>query len=307
METYKYFEHTLNIKSPCTYVSNKRQNVLRDIEATFLNKCYGGYLITKIDDIVNMSQCRTVNSNQNAICIINVYFKALVRYYSINDIISNVRICISEGQICGIGDNIIVTFSNSPNNKILSNGQTVPVIVGNKIHYNTGSKNVNILGSILLPFTTTNVYKLTGMLDITTQKTQNMFEEYLQLIKDQDKALNTPDAKKFTALLNSYEKTTKDGIELTKLIKDAFSKPVDVTGYWSKNLKTSSDECYYIKEKNNTNDEFIDIAVNEGFINMLKSCYSIRKGIIELSITYKDTNMYEQADSVWELMKRNKL
>ena len=307
METYRYFSHTLNIKSPCTYVSNKRQNVLRDIESAFINKCYGGYIILKIDDIVNMSQCRTINSNQDAICIINVYFKALVKYYSTNDIISKVRICISEGQICGIGDNIIVTFSNSSNNKILSNGQIIPVIVGNKVHYNTGSKNVNVLGSILLPFTTTPVYKITGMLDITSQKTQNMFEEYLKLIKEQEKHLNTPTAKKFIKLLNSYTKTTNDGVDLIKLISDAFTTPVDVTGYWSKSLKSSSNECRYIKEKTDSTDEAIELTVNEGFINMLRRCYSMRNGIIEMSITYEDSDMYEQADNVWSLMERNKL
>ena len=308
METYKQFTYTLNISSPCTYIANKQHNVMRDIQNTFVNKCYGGYFIIKIDDILNMSQCRTINSNQDAICIINVCFRALVKYYSPGDIIANVRICISEGQICGIGENVIVTFSSSPNNKILTNGQTIPVMIGNKVHYNIGSKNVNVLGSILLPETSTTTYKIVGTLDLTSSKVQGTFGDIIKLIESQDSSLNESSTKKFISLMNSSGNIIKkDGIDLVQFIKDNRNTSSDVTGYWQKNLKTSSSDCYYIKDQTGPNEGAIEITVNEAFLNMLNHCYSKRKGIIDLAKIYKDSQMYDQANNIWTLMERNKL
>ena len=308
-EDYRIMEHTINCKAPCGYVADKEKRVLRDIESEFLNNCRNGCFITKIVEISNISMCRIINTNQDAIGAINVLFVALVKCYYPKDIISNIKVCTIEGRLCAKGDDSIVIFDSSANTKILSNDQIIPIVVDNKI-CNPYMPRINILGNILLPETETPMFKITGILDMrgeSKNKNKHIFDKLLNSLKRQESDLKLPASKKFTQLLNSYENVKNTGIDLTLLFEKAATTPQDVTGYWAKNLKSPADSCLYTRTETLVDSGAIDIEMNIGFITMLKKCVSMRKGIIELGETYKDSAMYDQANSIWLLMGKNKL
>ena len=307
MQDIKTFEHTINVKSPCTFISNKRVNIFNELATRYVNKCWQGFYILKILDLVDISSCRSINSNPQAICIINVRFKALVLFYNPGDIISNITICISEGQVCGIGDNINIAFSKSSNNKLLVDGQLVPIRLGGKIHNKPLTERINALGSILLPTVETPIYKLEGVLDLTTEKYNKIFKNYIDEINKQEDDLDKKESQFFIKLLNTYDtipaKNKNEGINIITLLKEAQDKPVTVTGYWTKNLKSNCDSLlYYKREKTEVPTE--NIPIINGFISMIQYCYSMRKGIIEMGNIY---DIKEKNNVIWELMKRNKL
>ncbi len=196
-----------------------------------------------------------------------------------------------------------MAFSKSPTTQILSEGQIVPTRVGDKIDYKTNTDKVGILGSILLPLATTTVYKLTGTLDLTNK---TIFNHYLDVISNQDKLIKK-DSEKFIKLLNSYDTVKNNGIDIIKIIKDAEKDTVNITGYWSKNLKTDCHLCLYNRVVATGVDEYIEITTIDAFLSMIKECIHTRQGIIDLTDTYSNEKIYKQCENVWQLMKRNKL
>ena len=303
MESIRKFQVTLEFNSPCLYISNKEENMMKDLNTMYKNKCYGGYYIININSILNSSYARTINTNPTCICIVNVCFEADILQYSIGGIIAKTQICIAEGQTCGVTDTTIIAFSKSATTQILSEGQIIPIRIGNKIDYKTNTDKVGILGSILLPQATATIYKLTGVLDLTNK---NIFNSYLETIGKQEKRIKK-ESEKFIKLLNSYKNTKNDGINIINIINDTKINPIDVTGYWSKNLKTNCHLCLYNKVSNINTQEYVETTLIDAFLSMIKECVNIRQGIIDLTNTYHNEKMYKQCENVWQLINRNKL
>lgn len=303
MERQKKFQVTLEFNSPCLYISNKESNIMKDLNNMYKNRCYGGYYITNIKKIINTSNARTINTNPTCICIVNVCFEADVKHYYTESIISDISVCIAEGQTCGSNEMTVVAFERSQNTQILVNEQIIPIRVGNKIEYKTNADRVGVMGSILLPKTKTTIYKIIGKLSLKANNSLEIFLEEISIQKD--KITNESD--KFIKLLNSYNNTTNNGLDIIKLIKDSYEDPIDVTGYWSKNLKTDCHLCLFNKSDKIDTDEYIEISIMEAFNDMLRDCVSTRQGIIDMTRTYKDSFKFNQCQNVWELMKQNKL
>ena len=94
---------------------------------------------------------------------------------------------------------------------------------------------------------------------------------------------------------------------MLKHIKDAEKSPVDITGFWKKNLKTDCHLCLYDKSTSIGTNEYIEITTIDAFLSMIKECIHTRQGIIDLTDTYSNEKMYKQCENVWQLMERNKL
>ena len=307
MNSVHNLECTLNIKAPCRFVANKEENVRQELENRYNKICYNGCYIVSIDKILNMSQCRSINTSVDAICIINVCFRVITKTYVENDILPMVRICISQGKICGVGEDTLVTFINNTENNLLRKDQIVPICVGYKTQYGTGNKRINILGSLLSPIKTTNIYKIKGSLDLSHSRNKSLLDNYINDLDKQNSQLKTRNSQYFIELLNSYNTTkkSKGSINIFELIKDAINNPIDVTGYWSKDLHSDYDSFLYIKTPE-TLEPAIDITPRDGFIHMLRQCYGARKGVIQLGTHYNEA-LKKESENIWTYMKRNKL
>ena len=137
MESIRQFEYTINIKSPCSYIANEEKKTRNELVKCFTKKCYKGYYIIKILDILQISDARHIYSNSEGTFVIHVSFTALVKTYVTGDILPIVKICIKKQQAIGETDDVYNTFVQSSNNNILQDGLEIPVRVSDKIIYNT--------------------------------------------------------------------------------------------------------------------------------------------------------------------------
>ena len=305
MEFIHEFQYTINIKSPCSYIVNEEENTRKELIESFTKKCYKGYYIVEILDILQISDARHIYSNSEGTFALSVIFTALVRRYVSGDILPMADICIKKQQTIGITDDAILTIVESKNNNVLQEKMKVPLQVCDKIVYNTNNENIWMTGSMLLPINPSNniVFKLVGSLPL---KNDSRINKYIKLIVEQESELKTKESKYFTNLLNTYKKIDiKSGqYDLIQLLSNEKEEKI-IDGFWMKELRNSSDKCKYNHSKNYDGD-YIEITHTEAFLRMLHSCYNTRKGIIEMGKIYKN-DMLKNNDSIWELMLRQQL
>ena len=86
-------------------------------------------------------------------------------------------------------------LDKSPNHKILMNGQTIPIIVGDKVKYNTNSNTVNVLGTVLMPVMNNSTYYIEGKVDY---KLYNTISFLIEKIKSQESKLKDTKVKEMT-------------------------------------------------------------------------------------------------------------
>lgn len=310
MITDRMYEWTMNVEQPCKFLSSD-SNVKDRLDKVFTKTCYYGSLILEVTKINKTSMCRIITSNHLAHGAINVCFTARVMIYRKGDIIPDVRIQIIDGQIVGVSEYATITLEKSANNKVLTNGQTIPVIVGDKILYNTNSNTVNVLGSILVPVTKNPVYHIKGQLD---SKLYNTVSNLVDDLKSQDKPLKDDKSKHFIDLLNPKAKSTakKGGaaalestVNIVEILEKAKNKTIDIDGYWTKEPNQSADGLKFVIYKDAPSEEYINLTPIMAINEMLYQCYAIRDGIIKLGQSY-DAEKMEQASNIWALMKKNK-
>ena len=310
MISERMYKTTINVDKPCKFLASA-SNVKDRLDQTFTNRCFYGALILEVLRVEKTSMCRIITSNHQAGGVINVCFAARTLNYRSGDIIPDVHIEITNTQVAGTSKYATITLEKSPNNKILVNGQTIPVVVGNKILYNTNSSTINILGSILTPTTTAPIYHMSGTLD---SKIYNTVNTLIESIKEQDKKLRTEQSKIFLDLLNPKVKTTKGGaakldnmLNIVNVLERAKGAPIDFDGYWQKDITQPADGLLFVvTEEEPVSGEFIDVTVLIGIQEMIHQCYALREGIIRLGETY-DKEKMSQLSNVWTLMKKSKL
>jgi hypothetical protein len=312
MISERMYKTTINVETPCKFLASE-SNVKERLEQTFTNRCFYGALILEVLRVEKTSMCRIITSNHMANGVINVCFTARALNYRKGDIIPDVHIEITNTQVAGVSQYATITLEKSPNNRILVNGQTIPVIVGDKILYNTNSGTINIMGSILTPVTSTPIYHMSGTLD---SKIYNTVSALIDSIKDQDKLLKTEQSKVFLDLLNPKVKVTtrKSGsakldnmLNIISTLEKAKNNSIEFDGYWQKEINQPAEDLMFtVTENPPTSGEFIDVTVMVGIQEMIYQCYALREGIIKLGETY-DKERMAQLSNVWALMKKSKL
>ena len=314
MISERMYETTINVEHPCKFVSSD-SNIKVRLEETFVNKCYYGSLILEILSINKTSMCRIITSNHNAMGTINVCFTAKVLNYKKGDIIPDAKIEIKAGQVIATSKYATITIEKSANTKILISGQTIPVIVEDKVLYNVNSSTINVLASILVPQTKFPVYHISGKLD---SKIYNTVSNLIDKINQQTDKLKTQESKHFSSLLNSNLKTKpvskkggaakiENNINIIKLIDKSKVETIELEGYYQRDTSLGPDSLILnVNEKPPTNNEYINVTTVVGIQELLYDCYAIREGIINMGEFYDKENM-EQASNIWTLMKKSKL
>lgn len=309
MISERMFEWTMNVDKPCKFMSSEA-HVKERLDTTFTNVCYFGSLILDVTKVNKVSMCRIITSNHLGHGSLNVCFTARVLNYRKGDIIPDVQIQIVQGQLSGISKYATVTIDKSPNNKVLVSGQTVPIMVGDKIRYNTNSNTINILGEILTPVTSAATYHIQGKID---SKVYNSLNNLITTIRDQEKELKGEKNKEFTDLLSAKSAGRKSGsapvdgsVDIITFLEKAKDKNVDVDGYWKKDLSRSSVSLQFDVRDKPKNEEYISLTPMLALSEMLYQCYALRAGVIGLT-DYYDKEKMEQASNIWVMMKKNKL
>lgn len=309
MISEKMYETTINLEHPCKFVSSD-SNALKYLEDTYVNKCYYGAYILEISEVNKVSMCRIITSNHRANGVVNVCFTAKVLNYRRGDIIPDVKIEIKNGQIMGVSKYAVVSIEKSVNTKILTDGQIIPVVVGDKVLYNVNSSHINVLSSILVANTKSPIYHISGTLD---SKIYNTVSNLIDKIREQDDELKTKESKHFVSMLSLKSKARGGAAKLDKIVNivdvldKAKNNPIEFEAFFSKDLNSSVDSLTFnVSENRPSDDEFINTTLSIGIQEMIYQCYAIREGIINMSKFY-DKEKMEQANNIWTLIKRSKL
>lgn len=307
MISEKMYETTLNIDHPCKFIASEA-NAKRQVKDTFEGKCYYGSLILEVVSIDKTSMCRLITSNHNATGIVNVCFTARVINYRKGDIIVDAKIEIASGQVVATSKYAVITIIKSLNNKILTNGQTIPVRVEDRVLYNVNSNSINVEASILTPQIEAPIYHVVGTLDSKIYNTVSML---VDRIVQQEEELSTEESKKFATLMNP--KQVRGGaskmdkcVNIINLLNKVKTKSMDIDTYLQKDITSTISLSVSSDENPPTNGEYIETTTVIAIQELLYNIYALREGIIDMG-KYYDKEKSEQSSNIWALMKKSKL
>jgi hypothetical protein len=302
-------EFTLNVAQPGKFLSNKRDGVLQALKTEIEGKCINGVYVTSIRSLNKISLCRLETTNDSAAGMINICMTVDFKTFSRDDIIADAIVHIQENRIICLGNEAIIAIDKSPNNKLLINGQKIPVIITtDTFDYYPGLTKVSMVGSILLPLLTTPVYRVTEPI---TDDIRTTLTERIDNIEAQSEALTTTKAQDIIKLLSSHtvidNSIVNGSVDIVKLIGTSKSKDIKVKGYWTKNLKAGADRSIYTHTTTapGGKNSYIKTETLDAFSTMLHHIYAFRKAIIEISNYSKDS--YDEASNVWRLMASTKI
>ena len=301
------FQETLNIKKPCQFVANKYDNVLSRLKTVYEKRCFRGTYIYKILEINRMSKCEIIASDLESSGIIHVEFIANILNVATGDVIAKTKVNISNDIIYTESEYSLCTLEKSHNNKVLINGQYIPIMVDYVGNYNTNTRLVNVFAKILLPLTTSPIYELVAPLE---SKQYSSLRPLIEQIESFDER-SLIKAEKFSKLLSGY-KTFSDNkrnvVDIVQIVKKSSTEIVEVEGYWQKNLKQISISSNYMREKKKPEDgKYVTVKTGQAFADMLVLVIQMRRAAVQLSEIYDTPEMYNQAESLWSLMRENQL
>ena len=304
MIVQRMYKTTINVEHPCRFISNEG-NIKARLEETFNGKCYYGAFVLNVASVDRTSMCRIITSNHMAQGAVNICFTASVLTYRKGDIIPDVVIEIKNGQVIGRSQYATVTIEKSANTKTLVNGQTIPVIVEDKVIYNTNSTSINVLGSVFVGIPNPQYFHISGTIDA---KVYNTVSFLIDKIKEQAERLKTAESKHFTTLLSKKKvtggeiKTIEGNINILEMLNKAKNNPIELEAFWQKDLSKAGDLIFNAYTKVPTED-YVNLTMTLGIQEMLSDCYAIREGIIAMGEFYTKEKM-DQAANIWTMITK---
>ena len=326
----RVFEVTLNINNPINFIANKHHNILTDLNNIYANKCYQGSYIIKINNIIQTSSCRIINSNSSASGIIDVKFSATVSMISRWDILIGVEIVKNQSLVVGLykrnGMEISATIKPTHlHANTLTVGQLVPVRVIEAAH-KPKTNQIAVAGVLLTCDTAANIYRVKGEIQKSfmpeIELLLNNIKEELKL-RAELMLTKKNEVMFFESLLYSLKGTTKE-TEKIKIDKDhIYEGPVnniektnvvnifdiinkDMTGYWTRplGLYRSSPLMQLSTEKPET---YILTAPHILIIEYAKQILSFLICIREFVEIYKTPELIKSHENIWLMMRAKQI
>lgn len=298
MLSTKVFDHTINCKHPVKYVSNLEDNVKKDLDSQMKNKVFNNCYIKDIKSIDKISGVRISNTNPECPGYLNVRFTAKIVTYCKGDIIPKTIIRIHDNQYIAETDNISILLRPEIKSitKLLSTGQTIPVMLTGDATYASTNKKVTSVGTILMPNIKHNQYKIQGAINSALL---TKLEPLVKLIEEQTPQLKGEAVEKISKLLSNKSKSTsKNNIDIIELLKKKDSSTEDI---WS--LDSSALYHSPVVTKITEDTSVIHTNVFEAFKQLLTSIYMRRNAVIELSKYSKEE--WQSSIAIWKIMENN--
>ncbi|MHB2027934.1 MAG: RPB7/RPC8 family DNA-directed RNA polymerase subunit [Acidimicrobiales bacterium] len=144
------------------FCKNLEENVLILLNKKFINKCFKSCLIIKILDVMDISECRIIQSIGGNKCSINVRFKCEGIVYGINEVIngcnvieiSKQNIIIASTQYADIIVDADVMLSS------ITVGQKISVMVG-MVRYYVETHKISVSAKLHVLPTDNIIYEIT--------------------------------------------------------------------------------------------------------------------------------------------------
>lgn len=296
MITTKVFDHTINCKHPVKYASNLEENVMKDLEKQMKGKVFNNCYINNINNIIKISGIRISNTNPECHGYLNARFSAETINYCKGDIIPKATIIMEENQYRANTDTISILIRPEMKSitKLLSNGQSLPILLTGNPIYSNANKQVTAVGTILMPNIVMEKYKVEGTIDSSLV---SKLESIISLIKKQDNMLKTDSIKNISKMFS--KKSAENTTDILQLLYKSEKNEIDVSGVWYiDNGSFHSTLCV----KKETDESVIHTNVYDAFKQILISIYMKRNAVIELSKYTKEE--WDSSATIWKLMEK---
>ncbi len=193
MATTQSFDYSIDTDKPCLFLADRDNNIYKHLQKTMVGKCYMGCYILEIIELNRVSGCRIINTNHNAIGVINLVFTAHILQYFRDDIIPDIEICSHNSSKYGKNQNCIVSFTDAPIHGLLVEKMIIPIRVID-VKYETGSDVMTMCGEFLTLTNNKIAYKINSEL-IDSDK-----EHILKLLEEVEN-ISIPATSTFTELV----------------------------------------------------------------------------------------------------------
>lgn len=321
----RIFEATLYVNNPISFCVNKLNNVTIEIENNYVNKCYQGSYIIKLNEILQTSSCRISNVSLTNNGVIDVKFSAMICVINKWDIIVGARIIENKSIIVGVykDNGMEVGITIKPTTILSSSillGQILPVRTIKALH-KTKTNQIAMAGIVLTCDVKADVYKVTGELNKSYLPEINVILDSIKIeLKNRMDLLKTQKDKVlyFEKLLYSYKQSSTElstSVIVDKLTYTSFNTGItedivnifeminkNMIGYWHRPLTIcrSSPVVVYTTIKPT---QYVRSLPHIIIIDFAKHILSFLIAVRELVETYNTPELIASHENIWNIMR----
>ena len=268
LDVYKInCEFSVSIKLLANELTSNNTTLLRKLNEIYLNKCYNGKFITKINKIIKKTTI-TVKSGSGHI---DVLFEASVLSLNPGDIIPYITIChvnsSRQQSMLGSLDNIKVIINIDNNLKHINIGHKIPITI-DKILYQRNSDMIGVYGTV---FRLPDIYYyklLNDAKDVDMNLFNKMTGDTQNSVKSFDKFLSE------NYNMKNKELCLRDDNLIDKKIEfNEFNKLMAGDIVYCPNNKSKFDCCYKLNPRIEKLDDVqvIEVDANELFTKICRN------------------------------------
>lgn len=300
--------------------------LLKKIQDSFENKCYKSCYIISVNKILNRSDINFNNKDLNGSANVSVKFETSILQYEKFDIVTNVTITAITDRIiaCQSHDSLIF-IQNEERLKDYKDGQIIPIKIG-ICNYGLGNNKISINAFPFVPineeFENEYYYKINKLSNEDIESLNGL--DIIKNIEDAEHMMESIKKEKnnrweyFDDLLYPFKTVKKINKNIKeiglcdfKLLKDNGSNIVSMLPYQyisSKKIALIDPDSSKVNKKK-FGDENYPIDENPLLIYemYLTKYYKHINSVNQLSLSYKDDELFKNSANIFNIYKMNKL
>lgn len=298
----KVIETGLDIKNCIDACADLEASVLRILENRFVNRCFRGCFITKINHIVRLGECRITQDGQPNFGSVSVAFEVSAIVFSTGEVIHGCKVVkqMKTGMIICSTQIADIIIAPTPAFASIKTGQIIPVRVG-MARYNIGSQKVCINGYHYLPSAAAPVYAVNGEMALG-----DLHNDVLERIKSEESKSEPLRGGKawtvFTQLIYPYKSEQK----LRGAVEFDLLKPPAGVKYASRDPKVDSLKAVGVSYSDPPDDVVSGLTPDQVLLLLLEDYYSAMRGMREMVETYSTEALISEHVNLWAIYKKNK-
>ena len=306
------------------YQTDMNELLVRKLQSDLENKCYKSCYIISINKIINRSDINFNNKDLNASANVIVRFEASILEYNKYDVLTNVKItAITDSKIICQSKNSSIFIQYEDRLKTYKDGQIIPVKIG-VCKYYLGENRISINAFPFVPLKEEyndeiyyNIKKLTeneitelNSMDITKMIIQ-IEEEMTNIKSEKNNRWNYFDELLYP--FKSTKKTNKNIKEIGLLDFDKLNDEINIITLLPQQFISNKKLLLIDMDNKNNKKRFGDenYPVEENTLNiyiiLLTRYYKHIKTVNEMSLLYKDDEIFNNHENIFNIYKSNKL
>lgn len=286
MISERVFDISIDTVRPIVFMMNKDKNIKKHLAENIVGSCYMGCKIIEIKDILQVSKCYIINSNNNAYGTINVSFSCNVATYHDGMVIPAAIAMIENGCYMAKHETLTIALNNNEQHKMIQSGMKMPVKLLDEQRYDAGASIIVSSGTVFTSLQNHEIiyYSVNGKLSQSEcASLQELYTKVMEIKVDKSHFLYP--------LYYHYKKEQKMNNIIN--IIDYIVPDKHYEGVWVQHNKLHQEEPIFAEVEVGDNIT-INTTVMKTLTSFLMNTLSFRKALSELSTIYKTESEHPQ-------------